>query len=64
MRQKDPASVEVTLPDGKVMHFAGVFGDKIVLNKVETYKKEIPPKQVAYYTLMITPAEGRFEGDD
>ena len=46
------------------MHFAGSFGDKIILNKVETYKKEIPPKQVAYYTLTITPAEGNLDGDD
>lgn len=55
MRQLSPKEVEVTLHDGQVLHFIAAEGDQIILNDVETYKKEIPPIPVHYYILQITP---------
>lgn len=56
MRQKMPREVQITLDDGSVLDFKVSLGDQIVLNDVETYKKEIPPVPVHYYTLLITPS--------
>jgi hypothetical protein len=56
-REPEPRSVEVTMADGKVLHFLAGEGDKIVMNTVDTYIKDVPPRTVKYYTLMITPSE-------
>lgn len=61
-RQPTPIEVQVTMPDGTVHDFKSSLGDKIVMNEVDTYVKDIPPRKVKYYTLMITPTCESKEG--
>ena len=57
---KIPAvEVQITLPDGKVLHFLESEGDTINLSRVDTYRgPKLGQDPLTYFTVHITPGEG------
>lgn len=45
------------MADGTVMDFKSSLGDLIVMNEVNTYRATLPPEDVHYYVLQLTPCK-------
>lgn len=59
MSRLEVKDVQITLKDGKVLHFLASEGDKISCQEVHTYiKPESAGHKVHYYVVQISPVEG------
>lgn len=53
------AEVQVTLPDGKVLHFLASEGDTINFSRTDTYTgPKFGENSLTYFSIHITPGEG------